>query len=103
MWWVVNVTCRHRARAHTQVCDREAEQAVTRPSLPWNAVVLVLHPRDPGGALISDEPFIQRSRCVIPLGRNSHKPSPVPTSALMGVQVFASECCCDRAKLPHGH
>lgn len=59
MWRVVNVTCRHHthghacARAHTQVCDGEAEQAVTRPSFPWNAVVLVLHPRDPGDALIS--------------------------------------------------
>lgn len=42
-----------RARAHTQVCDRETEQAGARPAFPWNAVVLVLPPRDPPDALIT--------------------------------------------------
>lgn len=85
-----------RARAHPQVCDREAEQAVARPSFPWNAIILVLHPRDPRDALISEEPFIQCSRCVIPGGGGI-----IPTSALVGAQVFASERCCDRGKNSH--
>lgn len=48
MWWVVNVTISHHTHTHTQVCDSETEQAVTRLSFLLNANVLVLLPREPG-------------------------------------------------------